>query len=109
MLWSDLGELCEEYGLSEPLLVEASPIEIKPELEKLLGACKFVSATYRIFKPAEKGSGEKCRLVYKGDIDELPDQFTLASDIVFQTNKPLAVPVSGNNNNDNNYNYNNNN
>jgi len=94
LLWSDLGELCEEYGLSEPLLVEASPIEIKPELEKLLGACKFVSATYRIFKPAEKGIGEKCSLVYKGDIPELEDKFTLSSDFVFETNKPLAVPVA---------------
>ena len=69
-MWTELAELCEECGLSEPLLVESSPLEIKTELSELMGTCQFVSATYRIFKPAVKLAGTKHKLSYLGNIAE---------------------------------------
>ena len=94
LLWSELGELCEEYGLSDPLLVEASPITIKPELKALLGSCQFTSVTYRIFKPPTLSTGKKHAVTYLGGINELPDQFLLSSDFIFKTGKSVNVPVA---------------
>jgi len=94
LLWTELGELCEDYGLSEPLLVESSPIEIKPELLGLLGTCKFVSATYRIFKPPTKPTGQKHKITYLGTIDEHPDQFILSAEYIFKTGVAVGVPVA---------------
>lgn len=94
LLWSELGELCEEFGLSEPLLVEASPITIKPELTHLLGSCQFTSVTYRIFKPPTSSTGKKHAVTYLGSINELPEQFSLSSDFVFKTGVPVNIPVA---------------
>ena len=63
--WRELAELCEEFDLCAPILVEASPIELKKEeLKKLLGKCRFVSATYRVFKPPKNPDRTPSKGVY---------------------------------------------
>ena len=93
------------------ILVESSPIEIKPELQPLLGKCTFVSATYRIFKPPAAATNKKTSVTYNGrrllkplsnfiffyswtypitflsgTIEELPNEFVLSADYIFKTN-----------------------
>ena len=48
--------------------VESSPIEIKKELQPLLGKCSFVSATYRIFKPPTNPTNKKKSVMYNGEL-----------------------------------------
>ncbi|XP_056350480.1 arsenite methyltransferase isoform X2 [Oenanthe melanoleuca] len=69
LYWRDLYSIAEEVGFSTPRLVTASPITIgNKELEAIVGDCRFVSATFRLFKvPAGSRAGPG-QAIYNGGI-----------------------------------------
>ncbi|NXK58603.1 AS3MT methyltransferase, partial [Sylvietta virens] len=69
LYWRDLYSIAEEVGFSTPCLVTASPITIgNKELEGIIGDCRFVSATFRLFKvPGGSWTGPGV-VIYNGGI-----------------------------------------
>ncbi|XP_066047099.1 arsenite methyltransferase isoform X2 [Chamaea fasciata] len=67
--WRDLYSIAEEVGFSPPCLVTASPITISnKELEGIIGDCRFVSATFRLFKVLGGSWAGPGQVIYNGGI-----------------------------------------
>ncbi|XP_026707378.1 arsenite methyltransferase isoform X2 [Athene cunicularia] len=69
LCWRDLYSIAAEVGFSPPCLVTSSPITIGDrELEGIVGDCRFVSATFRLFKiPGSSWAGPG-QVIYNGGI-----------------------------------------
>ena len=98
LYWSDFIEIARQSGFKDPRLVEARPLEVHdPEITEMIGAARFVSATYRLFKVSELESG--CEnygqtAMYQGGIANHDSLLQLDSDSIFRLGQ--IVPVSGN-------------
>lgn len=98
LYWSDFIQIARQSGFKDPRLVAARPLEVHdPEITAKIGAARFVSATYRLFKvPELEMSSENYgqTAIYQGGIANHGDMFQLDADCAF----PLGqiVPVSGN-------------
>ncbi|NWS56510.1 AS3MT methyltransferase, partial [Chunga burmeisteri] len=69
LYWRDLYSIAEEVGFSPPRLVTASPITIgDKELEGIIGDCRFVSATFRLFKVPGSSRAGPGQVIYNGGI-----------------------------------------
>ncbi|NXT27111.1 AS3MT methyltransferase, partial [Syrrhaptes paradoxus] len=69
LYWRDLYSIAEEVGFSSPCLVTASPITIgSKELEDIVGDCRFVSATFRLFKVPGSSRTGPGQVIYNGGI-----------------------------------------
>ncbi|XP_039246623.1 arsenite methyltransferase isoform X2 [Pipra filicauda] len=69
LYWRDLYSITEEVGFSPPCLVTASPITIgDKELEGIIGDCRFVSATFRLFKVPGGSRAGPGQVIYNGGI-----------------------------------------
>ncbi|KFO86704.1 Arsenite methyltransferase, partial [Buceros rhinoceros silvestris] len=69
LYWKDLYSIAEEVGFSPPCLVTASPVTIgNKELEAVIGDCRFVSATFRLFKVPDSSRAGPGQVVYNGRI-----------------------------------------
>ncbi|NXC44671.1 AS3MT methyltransferase, partial [Penelope pileata] len=69
LFWGDLYSIAEEVGFSPPRLVTASPITVgNKELEGIIGECRFVSATFRLFKVPGSSRAGPGQVVYNGGI-----------------------------------------
>ncbi|NWY44518.1 AS3MT methyltransferase, partial [Sylvia atricapilla] len=69
LYWRDLYSIAEEVGFSPPCLVTASPITISnKELEGIIGDCRFVSATFRLFKVLGGSWAGPGQVIYNGGI-----------------------------------------
>ncbi|NXK31416.1 AS3MT methyltransferase, partial [Piprites chloris] len=69
LYWRDLYSIAEEVGFSPPRLVTASPITIgDKELEDIVGGCRFVSATFRLFKVPGGSRAMPGQVIYNGGI-----------------------------------------
>ncbi|NXU87159.1 AS3MT methyltransferase, partial [Xiphorhynchus elegans] len=69
LYWKDLYSIAEEVGFSPPCLVTASPITIgDKELEGVIGDCRFVSATFRLFKVPGGSRAGPGQVIYNGGI-----------------------------------------
>ncbi|NXV29490.1 AS3MT methyltransferase, partial [Rissa tridactyla] len=69
LYWRDLYSIAEEVGFSPPCLVTASPITIgDKELEDVIGDCRFVSATFRLFKVPGSSRAGPGQVIYNGGI-----------------------------------------
>ncbi|XP_069756287.1 arsenite methyltransferase-like isoform X1 [Narcine bancroftii] len=67
--WKELFNIAKEVGFSAPRLICASQFPVaNKELEEMIGDCKFVSATYRLFKIPAGAPREKCHVTYNGSI-----------------------------------------
>uniref|UniRef100_A0A8D0L7G6 Arsenite methyltransferase n=1 Tax=Sphenodon punctatus TaxID=8508 RepID=A0A8D0L7G6_SPHPU len=67
--WEDLYRIAKEVGFQPPRLVTANRIAVgNKELEGVLGDCRFVSATFRLFKILGDASPGRCRVIYNGGI-----------------------------------------
>ncbi|MGB5083507.1 MAG: methyltransferase domain-containing protein, partial [Methylocystis silviterrae] len=70
LYWGDFLALAKAAGFGDPRLVTSRPLEITdPEVEQKIGAARFYSATYRLFKidalePACEDYGQA--VIYKG-------------------------------------------
>ncbi|XP_017924760.1 arsenite methyltransferase isoform X2 [Manacus vitellinus] len=69
LYWRDLYSITEEVGFSPPCLVTASPITIgDKELEGIIRDCRFVSATFRLFKVPGGSRAGPGQVIYNGGI-----------------------------------------
>jgi len=98
LYWNDFQNLSKKCGFLDPRLVEDRPLAINNErIKEKLGNIQFFSATYRLFKidelePHCEDYGQA--VIYKGDIENLPDAFELDKHHFIETGK--VFPVCGN-------------
>jgi hypothetical protein len=98
LYWNDFLPIAKAAGFLDPRLVSSRPIVITDETAKQkLGAAKFVSATYRLFKL--DGLETACEdygqaVIYKGTIAEQPYAFELDGHHLIERGK--VFPVCGN-------------
>jgi arsenite methyltransferase len=98
LYWNDFLPIAKQAGFLDPRLVTSKPIGITNEaVKQKLGAAKFFSATYRLFKL--DGLETACEdygqaVIYKGSIAEQPDAFELDGHHLIERGK--VFPVCGN-------------
>jgi len=98
LYWSDFHALARQAGFLDPRLVSDRPLGITDDkLAAKLGAAKFFSATYRLWKltdlePLCEDYGQAA--IYTGGIAEADDLFVLDKHHTFELGK--VVPVCGN-------------
>jgi arsenite methyltransferase len=98
LYWNDFLPLAKSVGFLDPRLVTSRPIEItNPVLRAKLGAAKFYSATYRLFKlpdleTACEDYGQA--VIYKGGLEHCEDVFMLDGHHAIE--KGRIFPVCGN-------------
>ena len=98
LYWNDFLPIAKGAGFLDPRLVTSKPIRITNEaVKEKLGAAKFFSATYRLFKldgleASYEDYGQA--VVYKGDIAEQPEAFALDDRHLIERGK--VFPVCGN-------------
>ena len=98
LYWNDFHNLAKRAGFPDPRLVEDRPLGVTDErLAGKLGAAKFFSATYRLFKL--RGLEPMCEdygqaVVYKGGVEHSEDVFILDKHHAIEKGK--VFPVCGN-------------
>ncbi|CAF1529711.1 unnamed protein product [Rotaria magnacalcarata] len=90
---SDLISGALDAGFTQPILVSKQPIGVNnDELQKLLGAIKFTSCTYRLFKnkPAEESTSVNDKfgalVTYQTPIIHYENEFQFSQAITFKLN-----------------------
>ena len=98
LYWNDFLPMAKAAGFLDPRLVTSRPIGVtQPEMREKLGAARFYSATYRLFKlPGLESACEDYgqAVLYRGTIPEQPDIFELDGHHLIERGK--AFPVCGN-------------
>ncbi len=98
LYWNDFNNIAIAAGFKDPRLVEDRPLGVTDEkLAAKLGAAKFFSATYRLWKldglePACEDYGQA--VIYKGGIEQAEDVFELDKHHALERGK--VFPVCGN-------------
>ena len=98
LYWNDFHSLAKQAGFLDPRLVSDRPLGVTDEaLMAKLGAAKFFSATYRLFKlegldPLCEDYGQA--VIYKGGIEHAADTFVLDKHHAIERGK--VFPVCGN-------------
>jgi SAM-dependent methyltransferase len=98
LYWNDFLSIAKASGFGDPRLVTSRPLEITdPAIAEKLGAARFYSATYRLFKieglePSCEDYGQA--VIYRGGIPEAPHVFELDSH--HRIEKGRVFPVCGN-------------
>lgn len=98
LYWGDFLSLAKAAGFGDPRLVDSRSLEITdPGVAEKIGAARFYSATYRLFKidalePACEDYGQA--VIYKGGVPEAPHMFALDSHHAIE--KGRVFPVCGN-------------
>lgn len=98
MYWNDFLSLARRAGFLDPRLVSSRPLEVTDEaLRARLGAARFFSATYRLFKldalePACEDYGQA--VIYRGGVAHEPDVFVLDGHHAIERGR--VFPVCGN-------------
>ncbi|NXY50942.1 AS3MT methyltransferase, partial [Ceuthmochares aereus] len=92
LYWRDLYSIAEEVGFSPPCLVTASPITIgNKELEDIIGDCRFVSATYRLFKVPEGIQATPGQVIYNGGIVGHEQELVFDANFTFKEGEVVDV------------------
>ena len=95
LYWNDFLRLAKQAGFGDPRLVTSRLIEITdPDVSQKVGAAKFYSATYRLFKIAELETA--CEdygqaVIYKGGIPEAPHTFNLDAHHAIEKDRVFKV------------------
>lgn len=98
LYWKDFQRVANRAGFADPRLVTDRPLEVTaPDLAARVGAIRFFSATYRLFKI--DGLETACEdygqaVIYRGTIPEHPDRFVLDKHHDIEAGK--VFPVCGN-------------
>jgi len=98
LYWNDFLSLAKDAGFGDPRLVTARPLEVEdPVLREKLGAARFSSATYRLFKIDDFEAG--CEnygqsVIYRGGIVHHEEQLVL--DAHHKIARDGVFPVCGN-------------
>ncbi|XP_018766189.1 arsenite methyltransferase [Serinus canaria] len=92
LYWRDLYSIAEEVGFSPPCLVTASPITIgNKELEGIVGDCRFVSATYRLFKLPGGSRTGPAQATYNGGIVGHERELVFDANFTFKEGEAVDV------------------
>ncbi|XP_067393280.1 arsenite methyltransferase [Emydura macquarii macquarii] len=90
--WKDLYRIAEEVGFCPPRLVTASRITVNnKELESVVGDCRFVSATFRLFKVPKKEPAERCQVIYNGEITGHDKELEFDANFTFKEGDVVEV------------------
>ncbi len=98
LYWGDFKRLAVRHGFADPRLTEDRPLQITdPAIAAKVGALRFFSATYRLFKL--DGLETECEdygqaVIYKGSIGQHANRFVLDKHHDIETGK--VFPVCGN-------------
>nr|XP_046244890.1 arsenite methyltransferase [Scatophagus argus] len=94
LFWQDLISLAHSVGFGTPCLVSASHIVIyNSELKAKTGDISYASCTYRMFKLPKRAVRSKAMVIYKGTLEDFPDQLDFDSSHSFK--KDVAMEVNG--------------
>lgn len=92
LYWKDLAILAQKVGFCPPRLVTASIITIQnKELESVVGDCRFVSATYRLFKLPMTEPMQKCEVTYNGGIMGHEKELIFDANLTFKAGEVVEV------------------
>ncbi|NXL01020.1 AS3MT methyltransferase, partial [Mesembrinibis cayennensis] len=92
LYWRDLYSIAEEVGFSPPCLVTASPISIgDKELESIIGDCRFVSATFRLFKVPGSSRAGPGQVIYNGGIMGHEQELVFDANFTFKEGEVVDV------------------
>lgn len=92
LYWKDLANFAKNIGFCPPRLVTANLITIQnKELERVVGDCRFVSATFRLFKLPKTGPAERCQVVYSGGITGHEKELIFDANFTFKKGELLEV------------------
>jgi SAM-dependent methyltransferase len=98
LYWNDFLHIANCAGFSDPRLVTDKPVSVDdPELAQKVGAIRFFSATYRLFKLPELETGRENygqTACYRGTAPHHPDALSFDKEHVFVTGQ--ITPVCGN-------------
>ena len=96
MYVTDFVHLAKKVGFQSPRLLSCSPITVSnPGMRQLLGAAKFASITYRLFKlpdllePECEDYGQL--VLYKGTVPGSEGEYVLDAEHSFEVGKPTRV------------------
>uniref|UniRef100_A0A8C6RSN0 Arsenite methyltransferase n=1 Tax=Nannospalax galili TaxID=1026970 RepID=A0A8C6RSN0_NANGA len=92
LYWKDLDVLAQKIGFSPPRLVTANIITIQnKELERFIGDCRFVSATFRLFKLPKTEAAKRCQVVYNGGIPGHEKELIFDANFTFKEGEAIEV------------------
>ncbi|XP_048194297.1 arsenite methyltransferase isoform X4 [Perognathus longimembris pacificus] len=92
LYWKSLAILAQKLGFCSPRLVTANFITIQnKELESIVGDCRFVSATFRLFKLSKTGPAKRCQVIYNGGITGYEKELILDANFTFKKGEIVEV------------------
>lgn len=92
LYWKDLAVIAEKIGFCPPRLVTANIITVgNQELERVLGDCRFVSATFRLFKLPKTEPAGRCQVVYNGGIMGHEKELIFDANFTFKEGEAVEV------------------
>ncbi|XP_019314842.2 arsenite methyltransferase isoform X1 [Panthera pardus] len=92
LYWKDLAILAQKIGFCRPRLVSANLITVQnKELERVIGDCRFVSATFRLFKLRKTGPAERCQVIYNGGITGHEKELIFDANFTFKEGEIVEV------------------
>ncbi|XP_053439050.1 arsenite methyltransferase isoform X2 [Nycticebus coucang] len=92
LYWKDLAILAQKVGFCPPRLVTANLITIQnKELERVIGDCRFVSATFRLFKCSKTGPTKRCQVIYNGRITGHEKELIFDANFTFKEGEIVEV------------------
>lgn len=91
--WQDLNKMAVDIGFEQPRIYSAHHFELtNPQLKKLVGDAKFVSAVYRLFKVDKSNkTNEYKQVIYNGGIVGSEDKLKLGFKLEFETNQQVTI------------------
>ncbi|XP_017707158.1 PREDICTED: arsenite methyltransferase isoform X2 [Rhinopithecus bieti] len=92
LYWKELAVLAQKIGFCPPRLVTANLITIQnKELERVIGDCRFVSATFRLFKCSKTGPTKRCQVIYNGGITGHEKELMFDANFTFKEGEIVEV------------------
>ncbi|XP_032889946.1 arsenite methyltransferase [Amblyraja radiata] len=90
--WKEFVDIAKKVGFNEPRLVAASKVPVEnEELQQIIGDCKFVSATYRLFKVPAGVRRERSRVIYNGSVEGCGEKLEFDINYTFNEGETVVV------------------
>ncbi|KAK2493050.1 hypothetical protein MC885_019423 [Smutsia gigantea] len=92
LYWKNLAILAQKIGFCPPRLVSANLITVQnKELERVIGDCRFVSATFRLFKLPKTEPAKRCQVIYNGGITGHEKELIFDANFTFKKGEIVEV------------------
>ncbi|XP_058400362.1 arsenite methyltransferase [Diceros bicornis minor] len=92
LYWKDLAILAQKIGFCPPRLVTANLITVQnKDLERVIGNCRFVSATFRLFKLPKTEPAKRCQVIYNGGITGHEKELIFDANFTFKEGEIVEV------------------